>query len=139
MPLMTPPDDAKLTPVQFEIMQAIWNAPSGATVAEIWEVITASREVGRTTVLNLVGRLEARGWLRRRKQEGVYRYEATVDRDAATADVAEKFVDDFFGGSARELVMSLLGSNRLSKAEVAQLRKLLDQAPSSSSSRQGNQ
>ncbi len=136
---MAPPDDVKLTPVQFEIMQAVWNAPGGATVAEIWEVIAASRDVGRTTVLNLVGRLEARGWLRRRKHEGVYRYEATVDRDSATADVAEKFVDDFFGGSAGELVMSLLGSKRLSKAEVVQLRKLLDQAPPTSRSPQGNQ
>jgi len=136
---MAPPDDVKLTPVQFEIMQAVWNASGGATVAEIWEVITANREVGRTTVLNLVNRLEARGWLRRQKHEGVYRYEATVDRDAATADVAEKFVDDFFGGSAGELVMSLLGSNRLSKPEVAQLRQLLDQAAPNSDSRQGDQ
>lgn len=77
---MAPPDDVKLTPVQFEIMQVIWNAAGGATVAEIWEVIAANREVGRTTVLNLVNRLEARGWLRRQKHEGVYRYEATVGR-----------------------------------------------------------
>lgn len=136
---MAPPDDVKLTPVQFKIMQAVWNAGGGATVAEIWEVIAASREVGRTTVLNLVGRLEARGWLRRQRQDGVYRYKATIDRDSATADVAERFVDDFFGGSARELVLSLLGSNRLSKAEVVQLRKLLDQAPSTSRSRRGAQ
>lgn len=134
---MTPPDDNKLTPVQFEIMQVVWNAPGGVTVAEIWEVITESREVARTTVLNLVGRLESRGWLRRRKLEGVYRYEATIDRETATADVAERFVDDFFGGSTRELVLSLLGSNRLTKAEIAQLRKLLSQAAPSPRSNQG--
>lgn len=109
-------------------MQAVWNASDGATVAEIWEVITESREVARTTVLNLVGRLESRGWLRRRKHEGVYRYEATIDRETAKADVAERFMDDFFGGSTRELVLSLLGSNRLTKSEIAQLRKLLNQA-----------
>jgi len=134
---MTPPDDTKLTPVQFEIMNVVWDAPNGVTVAEIWEVITESRDVARTTVLNLVGRLESRGWLRRRKREGVYHYEATIDRETATADVAERFVDDFFGGSTREMVLSLLGSNRLSKKEIAQLRKLLTQTTPLPRSNQG--
>ena len=133
---MTPPDDSKLTPVQFEIMQVIWRAPDGVTVAEIWEAVTASREVTRTTVLNLVGRLESRGWLRRAKKAGVYRYQATIDRVTATAGVAERFLDDFFGGSTRELMLSLLGSDRLTSAEIVQLRKLLSQATTPSRSDQ---
>ena len=39
---MSPPA-AGLTAVQFEIMQVVWNAPAGATVAEIWEAISAGR------------------------------------------------------------------------------------------------
>ncbi len=135
---MSPPKDLKLTPVQFEIMHVVWDSEAGATVAEIWKVISASRDVGRTTVLNLVTRLESRGWLRRRKQQGVYRYGATEDRQAAEANVAGKFVDDFFGGSASELVLSLLGSKRLSRTEVAQLRELLDQkSPKSRKRKEG--
>lgn len=127
---MSPQPETALTAVQFEIMQVVWNATAGATVAEIWEAIGQSREVTRTTVLNLVGRLEKRGWLKRRKQEGVFRYFAAVDRETATGRVAEKFVDEYFGGSAAELVMSLLGSRRITSSQVEELRALLQRADS---------
>ena len=119
---------AGLTAVQFEIMQVVWDAPEGATVAEIWEAISRGRNVARTTVLNLVRRLDQRGWLKRQKREGSYRYLATTGRDATTTKAAVKFVDEFFGGSATELVMSLLGSKRISKSEMDELRQLLQRA-----------
>jgi BlaI family transcriptional regulator, penicillinase repressor len=119
--------DSDLTPMQFEIMQLAWDAANGASVAEIWDAISANRRVGRTTILNLVDRLEKRGWLSRRKIDGVFRYKPTVDRDTAAGHVAAEFVDAFFSGSASELVMSLLGSQRISRQEVDQLRLLLGQ------------
>ena len=119
--------DLNLTPVQFEIMQVAWATDDGATVTDIWEAVAKSRDVARTTILNLVDRLEKRGWLSRRKVAGVFRYTPTVDRDTASAHVAGEFVDAFFSGSATELVMSLLGSKRISKGEVEQLRAILEQ------------
>lgn len=118
--------DAGLTPVQFEILEVTWNAAEGASVAEIWEAVAKSRDVGRTTVLNLVDRLEKRGWLARKKVDGVFRYRPTVSREEASGNAAAEFVDAFFSGSASELVMSLLGSKKISADEVAELRALLD-------------
>src|SRR5262245_49465304 len=109
--------EAGLTPVQFEILEVVWAAvdsaardgvsADGASVAEIWEAVAKSRDVGRTTILNLVDRLEKRGWLARKKVDGVFRYRPTVSRDQAAGSVAAEFVDAFFSGSASELVMSL--------------------------------
>src|SRR5262245_48386850 len=122
--------DANLTPVQFEIMQVAWEAEAGATVAQIWERVSRNRDVGRTTILNLVDRREKRGWLVRNKVGGVYRYSPTVERETAAAHVAAEFVDAFFGGSASDLVMSLLGSKRISHEEVEQLRQALEESRS---------
>ena len=98
-----------LTSAQLEILEAIWSSQEmGATVTEIWDAITRQRAVTRTTVLTQVDRLEKRGWLRRKKHGDGFRYLAVVDRDEATRDVAEQFLDAFFGGSASELVMSSL-------------------------------
>ena len=85
--------------------------------------------MGRTTVLNLVDRLEKRGWLARRQAQGVYRYQASLDREETTQALASGFVDDFFGGKASELVMSLLGNRRITKDELERLRQLIDKAP----------
>jgi predicted transcriptional regulator len=117
--------EGKLTPVQFEIMQLIWNSTDGLTIGEIWEVIRSGRDVSRTTVLNLVDRLEKRAWLKRRKNQGVFRYAAAVGRESAEAQLATEFVEEFFDGSAANLVMSLLGSQRISKADLQRLKRLM--------------
>jgi predicted transcriptional regulator len=129
--------DVNLTPVQFEIMDVVWGAQAGVTVADIWEAVAKNRDVGRTTILNLVDRLEKRGWLSRRKVQGVFRYTATVDRDTATGRVAGEFVDSFFSGSATDLVMSLLGSKRISVEEVDELRAMLDERQKSGKKSKG--
>jgi len=125
--------DGKLTPAQYEIMEVVWAAAhTGATVAEVWQSISPRRSVARTTILNLVDRLEKRGWLRRREQDGANRYVAAVTRDRTNAELASGFVQEFFGGSASNLVMSLLGTEQLDAAEIQRLRKLLaDAAPKS--------
>lgn len=123
-----PNPEGSLTAAQHEILEAVWqNEPQGATVAEIWQAIAARRAVGRTTILNLVDRLEKRGWLSRSEQKPV-RYRSVLDRQQTAALLARGFVDDYFGGSADQLVMSLLGSKKLRPEEIDQLRRLLGSA-----------
>lgn len=124
--------EGKLTPVQFEIMQLIWNSTQGLTIGEIWEVIRSGRDVSRTTVLNLVDRLEKRSWLKRRKDQGVFRYAAAVQRQSVEAQLAADFVEEFFAGSAANLLMSLLGSQRISKADIERLKHLINEKSSGS-------
>jgi BlaI family penicillinase repressor len=132
-----PKPEGKLTPVQFEIMQLIWNAEQGLTIGEIWDAIRSGRDVSRTTVLNLVDRLEKRGWLKRRKQQGVFRYTASVERQSVETQLASDFVDEFFDGSAANLMMNLLGSQRISKSEIQRLKRLLDDRASASTRNKG--
>jgi predicted transcriptional regulator len=122
--------EGKLTPVQFEIMQLIWSSTQGLTIGEIWNAIRSGRNVSRTTVLNLVDRLDKRGWLKRRKDQGVFRYAAAVPRQSAEAQLAADFVEEFFAGSAANLVMSLLGSHRISKTDIQRLKRLVDEKAS---------
>ncbi len=122
-----PKPEGTLTSVQHDILAAVWESgEQGATVAEIWQAISAQREVGRTTVLNLVDRLEKRGWLLRGDLEKPCRYLAALSREETAVFLAGGFVDDFFDGSASNLVMSLLGSKRLKPGELEKLRRMLD-------------
>ncbi len=122
--------EGNLTPAQFEIMEVVWSrGRRGVSVADVWQEISQSRDVARTTTLSLIDRLEKRGWLKRRERRGVNHFVATVTRQKAEGLLAGDFVDDFFGGSARELVMSLLGTKRLKPADVAELREMLNADP----------
>jgi predicted transcriptional regulator len=124
-----PNPEGTLTSAQHEIMAVVWeSAARGATVAEIWQAISARRPVGRTTILNLVDRLEKRGWLVRRDRQKPCHYLAALGRAETAALLARGFVDDFFAGSAGNLVMSLLGSQRLKPQDIERLRRVLESA-----------
>ena len=119
--------EGTLTSAQFEIMRLLWDATAGLTVAEIWTAICQRRAVSRTTVLNLVDRLEKRNWLRREKQAGLFRYFANVDRQATEAQLSAEFVGEYFDGSPASFLLSLLGSQKVSASEIEQLKSLLSQ------------
>ena len=130
--------EGNLTATQYEIMEVVWShGEKGVSVAEIWQAILDQRSVGRTTILNLVDRLEKRGWLVRRDGQRPLRYAAARDRSKTNALLAGSFVDDFFGGSASGLVMSLLGSRRLTEEEIEHLRSVLDEAKKVGRSKKG--
>ena len=110
--------EGNLTPVQYQIMEAVWGrGEAGASVVEIWQAVRADRSVRRTTVLNLVNRLEKRGWLVCCRQKRPNRYTAAASREHTSALLAGEFVNDFFSGSAGKLVMSLSGSKQLSRGD----------------------
>ena len=116
-----------LTAAQHEILEVVWETDDlGSTVAEIWGRIGRHRQVTRTTILNQVDRLEKRGWLKRYEHREGFRYVASKPRRQVASGLAIEFVNSFFGGSASELVMSLLGSKKLSTAEISKLKALLE-------------
>ena len=122
-----PKPAGSLTSIQHEIMGVVWDSGAeGATVSEIWQAIATQRRVGRTTILNLVARLVKRHWLVRRDRRKPIHYLAALGREETAAALADGFVEDFFGGSASNLVISLLGSKRLKPDEIEQLRGVLE-------------
>jgi predicted transcriptional regulator len=132
-----PRPEGSLTPSQFEILHLLWEAPDGLTVADLWDLIRVERDVSRTTILNLVDRLEKRHWLTREKVDGVFRYSPTMDRQATEAKLADDFVGEFFNGSPASFVLSLLGSHRISRSELKRIKSMINDSQSSTP-RQGD-
>jgi BlaI family transcriptional regulator, penicillinase repressor len=133
-----PKPQGSLTSTQYEILDVVWShGTAGATVAEIWQAFSAWRPVGRTTILNHVDRLEKRGWLIRRENDSPLRYVAALEREKAVALLTGDFVDGFFGGSVRDLMVSLLGSKRLKPMEIDQLRRMLESASAQPAAKKG--
>lgn len=118
-----------LTAAQLQIMRLVWNAGrAGICVAEIWAAIAAQRPIARTTVLTFVQRLEQAGWVKRLEDTSPARYVTTRSETAVTEQIAAEFVQEFFDGSAANLMMSLLGSRDLKSDDIERLRQALEEA-----------
>lgn len=114
-----------LTAPQLEIMHLLWEREE-ATVTDVWQVLSADREVARNTVLTVVDRLAKRGWLEKKPIANTHLYRPTISREEALGTVVERLVDTAFAGSADRMVMALLDGRGVTADEASRIRDLID-------------
>ena len=120
----TPPT---LTGQELAIMKVVW-AKKDATVREVYETLRERRRIAYTTVMTMMNILETKGFLVKEPHGRAFRYRpAQPERRVLTAMVRE-FVDRVFDGAARPLLVHLAADTRLSKADRAELKRLIDGA-----------
>jgi predicted transcriptional regulator len=86
------------------IMDRIWDrdAPT-TTVRDIFNELTAEREIAYTTVMSTMDNLHNKGWLAREKDGKAYRYWPTLTREQHSARLMRAALD---GGGRSELVLN---------------------------------
>ncbi|HEV3415208.1 MAG TPA: BlaI/MecI/CopY family transcriptional regulator [Pirellulales bacterium] len=117
-----------LSAAQMEIMNAVWDRPRGASVAEVWKTLSAKRKLARNTVQTMLVRLEDKGWLSHREEGAGFRYVARRPRQATLRRMVGKLVETAFAGSADGLVMALLQGRGVTKEEAERIRTMIDEA-----------
>ena len=113
------------TAAELDILQVLWmQGPS--TVREVQEALSAARPTGYTTVLKLLQIMADKDLVARNASERAHVYRARVPRERTQAQLVRDLVDKAFGGSASRLVMHALSSKRATSAELAEIRRVLD-------------
>jgi len=79
----------------------------------------------RTTLLTVMQRLRRKGYLTRRKVDGVQRYSATRNKAELLHSLVADFVEGALGGSVSPFVAYLSRSAKLSDDEVEKIEQLL--------------
>ena len=123
---MTPKSQRLLTPHELEIMKIVWERPE-ATVRDVYEELRRRRRIAYTTVMTLMQILEKKGHLKKSTTERRHVYRAARPRRQTVSALLKDFLDRVFNGSAKPLLAHLVSEGRLSKAEIEELRQLLDE------------
>ena len=127
---MSQPDPSELprpTDAELEILRVLWDRRE-ATVREVHEEIAKSRSAGYTTVLKLLQIMTDKGLVRRDESERAHVYRARLARQDTERQLVDDLLDRAFGGSASRLVMQALAGRAASPDEIAEIRKMLDEA-----------
>jgi BlaI family penicillinase repressor len=127
-----------LTKLELQIMQVIWklgasaraangaaSAKNACSVKEVQEALP--QQLAYTTVQTMLNILERKGKLRRKLRGRAYVYSATVTEAKASRHAVRDLVDRMFGGSADELVMSLIKSRQIDPRRIAELSRRLQE------------
>ncbi|MDQ6893638.1 MAG: BlaI/MecI/CopY family transcriptional regulator [Acidobacteriota bacterium] len=115
------------TDAELEILRVLWDR-NEATVREVHDAISKSRAAGYTTVLKLLQIMTEKGLVRRDESERAHVYRARMARQDTERQLVDDLLDRAFGGSASRLVMQALAGRGASPEEIAQIRKVLDEA-----------
>ncbi len=126
------------TPRELEILKVLWElGPS--TVRQVYEHRFHEKGIAQNTVQTLLRLMSdpEKGLVTFEQQGRTFVYSAAYSRDQSAAH----FLDKVFDGAASEMVMSLLRSERITPAELEQMRTMIDAArgANSKSKRTGGQ
>ena len=117
---------SKPTDAELAILRVLWQrGPS--TVREVWEELNPQQGTGYTTVLKIMQIMFEKGLLARNETERSHVYRAARSQEQTQREVLGHLLDRVFSGSAPKLVMQALAAKKATRAELAEIRKLLDE------------
>ena len=120
------PNRPRPTPGELEILRVLWDrGPS--TVREVHEGLDRERATGYTTVLKLLQIMAEKGIVTRDETERAHVYAARVPEADTQRQLVGDLLDRAFGGSALKLVLHALAARKASPAEIARIRRMLDE------------
>ncbi len=118
--------ETQLGRLQFRIMQVLWDRGS-ASAREITDTLNESEAVAHSTVQTLLRQLEGKGAVSHDAVDRTFVFSPRLQEDKVKHTAAREMIDRVFGGNIGSLVAHLLKSERLSRRELDELQRLIDQ------------
>ena len=113
------------THAELTILSILWSlGPS--TVREVHNALS-SKHTGYTTILKQMQVMMEKGLLARSERFRSHVYEARLPKEQTQRQLAKNLLQRAFDGSAKSLVLGALSSQKVSSAELAEIRRIIDQ------------
>ena len=114
---------SKITDSELEVMKLLWRAKDALPVTDIREQLQGSKGWEPATIKTLISRLVSKGVVRQEKRN-VYYYSPVITEMEYRSWATKDLITRIYNGKASELIASLVNSNGLSQADIAELREM---------------
>ena len=114
----------KLSKLELTIMETLWTH-GARSIREIHDGFPKRGRPAYTTVQTMVYRLEAKNMVRRAKKiSNAHIFAAVITREAAERRLVDELLG-LFGGKAQPVMAHLIGSGKLTMADIKEAEKTL--------------
>ena len=125
-----PRDRAPVSDAELEVLKVLW-AAAPLTVRDVVAALRKQRRrLAYNTVLTLLSRLREKGYVTADRRDTAHLFRPVVSREELIGSSLAAIADRIGDGTASPLVQALVRGQRFSAADIAQLRKLLDEMSS---------
>lgn len=118
------PRETRLGRLEMRIMNVVWKRGS-ATVHDVRDVLLKGKKPAYSTILTMMRKLEAKGFLEHDVRDRKYVYRATIGQQDARRNVLADLVQRLFDGSPSLLFNSLLQQGETNDAELSEIKRLI--------------
>ncbi|HMO14676.1 MAG TPA: BlaI/MecI/CopY family transcriptional regulator [Pirellulaceae bacterium] len=117
---------SKPTEAEMAILHVLWErGPS--TVRQVQDALEPERGTGYTTTLKLMQIMFDKGLLTRDASSRSHIYSPAISRQKTQRRIVKELLEQVFAGSAQQLVVQALTARKSTPAELAEIRKLIDE------------
>jgi len=117
----------KLTPAEWEIMEAIWEFGKGVSIREVLDNAFSNGEKAYTTIQTIMNILVKKKMLTTQKIGLVNFYTPTTSKDEMIGKEMNTFVSRVFNGSLPSLANYLINSDTITKDEIDEIKQLISE------------
>ncbi|CAM3469099.1 MULTISPECIES: BlaI/MecI/CopY family transcriptional regulator [Saccharibacillus] len=115
-----------ISDAEWEIMKILW-AGSPRTANEIIEALEGSRSWNPKTVRTLIKRLTGKNAIGYAQEGRIYAYYPKVQEEECVRSETNSFLKRVYGGTMRPMLAHFLRDEKLTKEDIDELRKILDE------------
>ena len=115
----------QISDAEWEVMKVLW-AQSPLAANEIADAVCEPMGWHPKTVKTLLGRLVKKGVLRFKEEGNRYLYRPALPQERYIEEESRSFVDRVFGGAAAPMLVHFVERMKLTDADLAELRAVLD-------------
>ena len=114
------------TKSELEILQVLWQKGPSTVRFVNDQLNEQKREVQYTSTLKLMQIMAEKGLVTRDESQMKHVYSAAVEEKKTKGFLLDRFIASMYNGSAKELMMQLIGNKKASKKELDAIREMLD-------------
>jgi BlaI family penicillinase repressor len=120
--------DPRPTDGELAILQVLWSLGAPATVRDVHDRLSRTKDTAYTTVLKMLTIMAEKGLVRRDESERSHRYRPAYAEPVVQSSLLKNFMRNTFEGSALKLVQSALDSNAATGEELDAIARLIADA-----------
>lgn len=116
-----------MSEAEKEVMRIIWASDGPVTSNQILERLPPERNLKITTVLTFLSRLVEKGLLKNKKVGKKNYYYPQMDENEYKRLESRAFLESLHGGSIKSFFAALYDGNEISRKEIEELKKWLEE------------
>jgi predicted transcriptional regulator len=121
---MPPKKSNTLTEAELRLMRILWRRGESA-VTDLVAGLPDGEALAYNSVLTTIRILEQKGYVAHRQEGRAFVYRATIREEEASRSEVRHVLSRFFGNSRERLLLSLLGDEEISPAELDRLKQAI--------------